>query len=56
MGGNRTYLDHFNPLCPPILGEVEGKLGDTPKPPPKGLCPFGIPIFTLQCAHGGIYD
>jgi len=45
MGADRIYEYSVNPLNPPLLGEIEGRLGDTPKPPPKGLRPFGIPFI-----------
>ena len=40
----RVYQLIINPLCPPVLGEFK-KLGDTPRPPAKGLCPSALPLL-----------
>jgi hypothetical protein len=42
----------FSPLNPPVLGDFK-KLGDTPHPPAKGLCPSALPAsFTMAGRRG----
>ena len=37
-----VFINLFSTPCPPLLGELGG-LGDTPKPPAKGLRPSALP-------------
>jgi len=39
---------YFNPFDPPILGEVVGELGDTPKPLPGGV----LDLFIIAKPRG----
>ena len=42
----------FSPLNPPVLGDFK-KLGDTPNPPAKGLCPSALPAsFAIPGRRG----
>jgi len=38
-----VYLILSAPYCPPVLGDL-WKVGDTPIPLSKGLCPSELPI------------